>query len=64
MHQKIGIPRRIGDHWKALDEKNQTITFNLGKSVAYNKIIMNLDYLWQYLAYWALLNMVDLVSVS
>ncbi len=64
MHQKIGKPRHIGDPQKALDETNQTITFNQGKSVGSNKLLMNLDYLWQYLAYKNLLIVLDLVSGS
>jgi hypothetical protein len=44
--KKIGKPQPIGDRWKALDEMNQTIAFNKGKSVEFNKIMMNLDYLW------------------
>jgi hypothetical protein len=50
LHQKIGKPRHIGDCWKALNATNQTITFNLYKSVGSDEILMNLGYLWQYLA--------------
>jgi hypothetical protein len=50
VHQKFGKPWHIGDYWKALDEKSQTITFNQDKSVGFNKLLMNLDYLCQYLA--------------
>ncbi len=34
---------------ESLDETNQTITFNEGKSVGSKKKLINLDYLWQYL---------------
>jgi hypothetical protein len=60
---KIGKPWHIGDCRKALDETYQTITFNLGLSVGSNKILMNLDYSWQYLPERNLLIMLDLVSV-
>jgi hypothetical protein len=50
VHQKFGKPRQIGDCQKALDETSQTITLNLGKSVGFNKLLMNLDYLCRYLA--------------
>jgi hypothetical protein len=50
VHQDIGKPRHIWDRQKALDETSKTITFNYGKSVGFNKLLMNLDYLWRYLA--------------
>ncbi len=62
--KNLGKPRLIGDCRKALDETNQTITFNSGESVGSNKIMMNLDYLWQYLPHRDLLNTLDLLSVS
>ncbi len=43
-------PRHIGDRRKALDETNQTIKFNQGKSVGSDERLMNLDYSWQCLA--------------
>jgi hypothetical protein len=46
VHQKFGKPRHIGDRQKALDETSQTITFNEGESVGFNKLLMNLDYLY------------------
>ncbi len=45
VHRKIDKPRHIGDRRKGLDETNQTITFNLGKSVEFNKLLMKLGYL-------------------
>jgi hypothetical protein len=50
VHQKISKPRHIRDRRKALDETNQTITFNWGGSGGSDKILMNLGYLWRYLA--------------
>jgi hypothetical protein len=50
MAPKNGKPWHIGDHWKALDETSKTITFNYSKSVGFNKLLMKLDYLCQYLA--------------
>ncbi len=64
VHQKNGKPRHIWDPQKALDETNQTITFNEAESVGFNKLLMNLDCLWQYLAYRNQLIMLNLVSGS
>ena len=50
VRQKIGNQRHIRDCRKALDETSQTITFNWGESVGPKELLMNLDYLWQYLA--------------
>ncbi len=45
VHQKFGKPGHIGDCQKARDETSQTIIFNYGKSVGFNKLLMNLVYL-------------------
>jgi hypothetical protein len=47
---KIGIQWQIGDCWKGLFKTNQLIAFSYDKSVGFNMMLINLDYLWQYLA--------------
>ncbi len=54
----------VTDRRKARDETSQTITFNEGESVGFNKLLMNLVYLCRYLAQRNLLITIDLVSGS
>jgi hypothetical protein len=46
VHQKNGESEHIGDFRKGLLKTNQLIPFNQGESVGFNKIMINLDYLW------------------
>ncbi len=50
VRQNIGKQGHIGNCRKGLFKTNQLIALNWGESVGFNKKMINLEYLWQYLA--------------